>query len=134
MTDPTQTHMTVEPFRGRVRARYADHIIADTDDALVLREGDRPAVYYFPVGDVEMGYFGVSDRTTHCPLKGDASYYSVRIDGNWAEDVAWTYREPKAEAGVISGRVAFDTARVEVYEIDDAAIEAGLGHAAAKPL
>lgn len=134
MTDTAQSQMAIEPYRGRVRARFANHIVADTDDALVLREGDRPAVYYFPVSDVEMGYFGVSDRTTHCSLKGDATYYSGRIGGEWAEDVVWTYRDPKPDAAAISGRMAFDTDQVEVYEIDEAAIEAGLGHSAAKAL
>jgi uncharacterized protein (DUF427 family) len=134
MTDAAQTQMAIEPFRGRVRASFANHIIADTDDALVLREGSRPPVYYFPVSDVEMGYLGVSDRKTHCPLKGDATYYSIRINGEWAEDVVWTYQDPKIEAGAIAGRVAFDTSKVEVYEIDEADIDAGLGHAAARQL
>ena len=124
--------MTVEPCRRRVRARFANHIIADTEDALILREGGLAPVYYFPVDDVEMGYLGRTERSTHCPLKGDAAYYSLLIDGELAENGVWTYDDPKPAAEVLRGRVAFDEDRIEVYELDDAAIEAGLGHLAAR--
>jgi uncharacterized protein (DUF427 family) len=79
-----------------------------------------------------MGYLGRTDRRTHCPYKGDAAYYSVLIDGELAENGVWVYEDPLSAAEVLRGRLAFDTDRIEVYEIDDAAIEAGLGHAAAR--
>ena len=66
--------LTFEPCRRRVRARFGNHIIADTEDALILREGDYAPVYYFPVDDVEMGYLGRTERHTRCPYKGEASY------------------------------------------------------------
>ena len=132
MTPASDRSLIVEPCRRRVRAMFAKHIIADTEDALVLREGDLPPVYYFPVDDVEMGYLGRTERSTHCPLKGDAAYYSLLIDGELAENGVWTYEDPKPAAEVLRGRLAFDSDRIEVYEIDDAAIEAGLGHQAAR--
>ena len=115
-----------------MRARFGNHIIADTEDALILREGDYAPVYYFPVDDVEMGYLGRTERHTRCPYKGEASYYSVVLDGDIAENGVWVYEDPISSAEVLRGRLAFDTDRIEVYEIDDAAIEAGLGHDAAR--
>ena len=132
MTPSSDHRMTFEPCRRRVRARFANHIIADTEDALILREGQLAPVYYVPVSDVEMGYLGRTEHATHCPFKGDAAYFSVLIDGELAENSVWTYEDPKPAAEVLRGRVAFDEDRIEVYEIDDAAIEAGLGHLAAR--
>ena len=129
---PSDHRLTFEPCRRRVRARFANHIIADTEDCLILREGSLAPVYYFPVSDVEMGYLGRTEHLTHCPHKGDAAYYSVLIDGELAENAVWAYEDPKPTAEVLRGRVAFDEDRIEVYEIDDAAIEAGLGHLAAR--
>jgi uncharacterized protein (DUF427 family) len=132
MTTSPDLSLTFEPCRRRVRARFANHIIADSEEAVMAREGDLPPVYYFPVDDVEMGYLGLTERITSDPLKGDAAYYSLLIDGNLAENAAWIYEDPTSSAEVLRGRLAFDTDRIEVYEIDDAAIEAGLGHDAAR--
>lgn len=129
MQDPA---MTIEPVRRRVRALFADHVIADTDDALLVREGRLAPVYYFPVEDVEMGYLGRADRQTHCPLKGDASYYSIKMHSQIAENAVWAYEEPTPSAETLRGRLAFDTDQVEVYEIDEADIDAGVGHDAAR--
>jgi uncharacterized protein (DUF427 family) len=123
--------LTIEPVRRRVRALFADHIIADTDDALAVREGEVAPVYYFPVDDVEMGYLGRTDHTTSHPSQGQATYFSIKMHSQIAENAVWVYEDPEPSAASLRGRLAFDASQIEVYEIDDADIERGVGHDAA---
>ena len=114
--------ITVETSRRRVRAKFEGHVIADTDNALILREASYPPVYYFPKDHIEMGFFGRTDHSTHCPYKGDASYWTLTMDGDVAENVAWSYEEPFPSVEGIRGRLAFYPNKVEVYELDDAGL------------
>lgn len=115
--------ITIEACRRRVRAAYDDHVIADTDDALVLRESTYPPVYYFPKDQIEMGFLAKTDHATHCPYKGDASYWSIMMDGDLAENAAWSYEDPFPTAMAIKGHLAFYPNVVQVYEIDEADLE-----------
>ncbi len=108
--------ITIEPSRQRMRARFDDHVIADTDDALIVREANYPPVYYFPMEDVEMDYLGKTAHTTYCPYKGDASYWSIMMDGDLVENAVWAYEDPFPTAHALKGRVAFYPNHVEVYE------------------
>lgn len=127
MLQPGPDHpITIEPARNRWRALYAGHVIADTADALILREASLPPVVYFPREDVGMEYMARTERTTHCPYKGDAAYYTLAMDGQIAENAVWTYERPFPAMDAIAGRLAFYADRVEVYEVDDAAVG---GHA-----
>jgi hypothetical protein len=63
-----------------------------------------------------------TDRTTHCPYKGDAAYYTVLMDGQFAENAVWTYEEPYPAMEQIRGRLAFYRHKVEVYAVDEAAV------------
>ncbi|WP_300577199.1 DUF427 domain-containing protein [Phenylobacterium sp.] len=121
MSDPGSNHaIDIVPAEGRMRAAFQGHIIADSDDVLILREGKLAPVAYFPRADIEMGYFARTDRSTHCPFKGDAAYYTVTLEGEILENVAWTYEDPLPGATRIDGRVAFYADRVEVYAVGDA--------------
>jgi uncharacterized protein (DUF427 family) len=113
--------ITLTPAGKRWRARFAGHVIADSADALVLQEADYPPVVYFPRDHVEMGFMGRTDRSTHCPYKGDASYFTVTMDGQIAENAVWTYELPYPAMEPIAERLAFYTNKIEVYEVDDAA-------------
>ncbi len=108
----------------RVRAMIAGHVIADTDQALILQEASYRPVQYFPRADVEMGFAGKTDRSTNCPYKGDASYYTFDIEGEILENVAWSYETPYPAMSDIEGYVAFYPDRVQVYELDDPASHA----------
>jgi uncharacterized protein (DUF427 family) len=114
--------MTLQPAERRWRVYFNNHVIADSNDALLLREGDRPPVVYFPREEVAMEYMGRTDHTSHCPLKGDAAYYTLRISGEILENVAWSYEDPKPDAVRIASRIAFYPDRVEVYPVDDAEV------------
>jgi len=103
----------------RLRARYMSHVIADSDNALILDEAGYHPVAYFPLEDVSMEYFSRSDRRSHCPYKGRASYFSVLMDGDLAEDAAWSYEDPYPAMEAIRGRIAFFPHPVEVYGVED---------------
>ncbi|HYD37856.1 MAG TPA: DUF427 domain-containing protein [Allosphingosinicella sp.] len=94
----------ITPFGGRVRVRVGGGIVADTAHALLLEEGSLAPVFYIPRGDVHMERLAPSATTSHCPFKGDASYFSA--EGGPA-DVAWSYEAPLPAAADIAGHLAF---------------------------
>ena len=124
MLTPGPDHpITLDPCRSRVRASFGHHVIADTDDALILREASYPPVYYFPKDHIEMGFFGRTDHSTQCPYKGDATYWTLTMDGDVAENAAWSYEDPFPAVAPIKGRLAFYPTKVEIYEPDDAGLD-----------
>ena len=84
------------------KATWRGKVIADSDDTVVV-EGN----HYFPLDAVHSEYLEPSDTHTTCPWKGEASYYSLVVDGERNPDAAWFYPEPKAAAAEIKDRVAF---------------------------
>jgi uncharacterized protein (DUF427 family) len=109
--------ITIAAAKGRTRARYMDHVIADSADALLLKEAGYDAVAYFPRADVSMEYLARTDRVTHCPYKGNAAYFTLTMDGAIAENAVWTYEAPYPAMASIAGRLAFFPNVVEVYEV-----------------
>jgi uncharacterized protein (DUF427 family) len=85
-----------------VQAVWNGTVIAESD-ATVVVEGN----HYFPLESVEMKLLRPSDTSSHCPWKGDASYYSIEAGGAVNKDAAWYYAEPLSAAAQIKGRVAF---------------------------
>ena len=123
MLTPGPDHpITITPAASRWRAKFQGHVIADTDDALILQESTYPPVVYFPRADVSMDYMRRTDRSTHCPYKGDASYFTVLMDGEFAENAVWSYEQPFPAMAEIEGRLAFYPNKIEVYAVDDAAV------------
>ena len=106
-----QHHVATRPSSAHVRVTYNGEVIADTRDAVELQEdfGEgrktvSPVVYYIPRKDVQMDRLVRSNHTTHCPFKGDASYFSVK-DG--PENAVWSYEAPYDEMTAIKERLAF---------------------------
>ena len=123
MKEPGPDHpITIEPASGQARVRVQDHVIGGSDRALVLKEANLPPVIYFPREDVEAAFLSKTSHTTHCPYKGDASYYSLFINGSLIENVAWSYETPYPAAEAIRGMLAFYPDKVDVYEVDEADI------------
>ena len=85
-----------------MRATWNDRIIAESDDTVVV-EGN----HYFPADSIAREFFEESATTSTCPWKGEASYYSLTVDGERNEDAAWYYPTPKPAAAEIKDRVAF---------------------------
>ena len=110
--------ITLTPNPRRVRVEVDGHVIADSAAALTLQEASYPAVQYIPREDIEMGFFARTDHHTNCPYKGDASYFSTKIDGDMLENVAWSYEDPYPAMEQIRGMLAFYTNKVRVYEVD----------------
>ena len=123
MMTPGPDHpITIEPAPNRWRAQFAGHVIADSDKALVLREADYPARVYFPREDVALEYMSRTERTSHCPYKGDAAYYTVLMDGQFAENAVWTYDQPFPAMAAIGGYLSFYPDKIEVYEVSETAV------------
>ena len=111
---PNPDHpISIEPNRSRVVVKVGGKIIADTHDALTLREASYPAVQYIPRRDVDMAALKRSEHTTYCPYKGDASYYSIPAGGDRSRDAVWTYETPFAAMAKIKDYVAFYPDRVD---------------------
>ena len=101
----------------RVRVTAGDKVIAETSKALILKEAKYPAVQYVPREDANMALLERTDRVTHCPYKGDASYYSVVADGKTLENSIWTYETPFPAMAEISGHLAFYPDKVKIEEV-----------------
>ncbi|MBR7621198.1 DUF427 domain-containing protein [Phenylobacterium sp. 20VBR1] len=115
--------ITISPGSSRWRVKFAGHVIADSGDALVLKEAAYKPAIYFPRQDVSMEYFSRTDRSTHCPYKGDAAYYTVLMDGEFAENGVWTYEEPYPAMEQIRERLAFYPDKFEIYEVADGEVD-----------
>jgi uncharacterized protein (DUF427 family) len=106
--------ITVEPFEGVVVVTFSDVIVASTENALVLREADYPAVLYIPFKDIYFDFLHKSETRTHCPFKGDASYWGASGSGNADDDVMWAYQAPFDEMAAIRDHGAFDPKKVRI--------------------
>ena len=109
--------ISVERNSGRVVISVAGRVIADTREALMLSEAHYPAVEYIPRKDVDMTLLARSDRSTYCPYKGDASYFSIPLGGERSIDAVWTYETPYAAVAGIKDHLAFYPDRVDTIEV-----------------
>jgi uncharacterized protein (DUF427 family) len=101
----------------RVRVTAGETVIAETTHALTLKEAKYPAVQYVPREDARMDLLERTDRVTHCPYKGDASYFSIRADGKVIENSIWTYETPYPAMAEIAGHLAFYPDKVKIEEV-----------------
>jgi uncharacterized protein (DUF427 family) len=113
--------ITVAANPQRIQVVYNGHVIADTRRALTLKEASYRPVTYFPREDVEMAFLTRTDHSTYCPYKGDASYFTLLMDGRFAENAVWTYETPYPAMEAIRGLLAFYPNQVEIREVGDAA-------------
>ncbi len=109
--------ISIEHNAGRVVVSVAGRVIADTRNALTLSEAHYPTVQYIPRKDVDMALLVRSDRTTYCPYKGDAAYFSIPVGGERSIDAVWTYETPYAAVAGIKDHLAFYPDRVGTIEV-----------------
>jgi uncharacterized protein (DUF427 family) len=107
---------TIERNPSRVLVSIAGRVLADTREALALREGSYPAVQYIPRKDVDMSLLQRTEHTTYCPYKGDCAYYSIPVGGERAANAVWTYEAPFGAVTVIKDHLAFYPDRVDAIE------------------
>jgi uncharacterized protein (DUF427 family) len=108
--------ITITPADRRIRVTFAGHVVADSDGALVLTEASYAPVYYFPPGHVDFTALGRTDHRTHCPYKGEASYFSIQVTDRTARNAVWCYEQPFEAVAAIAGYLAFYPDRVDSIE------------------
>ena len=117
----TPHRISYEKSSKRVRVRFNGRTIADSHDTLLLHEGRLPPVYYFPRTDVRMELLQRSAHSTHCPFKGDATYWSVTVRDKYAENAVWSYENPIVDVADIKDYLAFYADKMDIRPEDDLA-------------
>lgn len=108
--------ITVTPNPHRIRVVLGGFIVAETTNALTLREATLPVVQYIPREDVHMDLLDKTERRTHCPYKGDATYYTVMAGGLVRDNAAWSYENPFPAVQAIAGHIAFYPNKMDAIE------------------
>lgn len=112
--------ITISPNSKRVRVLVNGQLVADTRRALTLREASLPPVQYIPRADAKMELFARTTHSTHCPYKGDASYFSLQVGGRNSENAVWSYEAPYPAVAEIKEHLAFYPNRVDrIEEVED---------------
>jgi uncharacterized protein (DUF427 family) len=105
--------ISIQRNLARVVVSVAGPVIADSRNALTLREATYPLVAYIPREDVDFSQLERTDHATYCPFKGDCSYYSIPAGGKKSVNAVWSYEDPFPAVEQIRGRVAFYPDRVD---------------------
>jgi uncharacterized protein (DUF427 family) len=105
--------ISIERNPARIVVSVAGRTIADTRNALTLREADYPSVQYIPLENVDLSHLKRTDHATYCPYKGDCSYYSIPAGGQKSVNAVWTYENPYDAVAQIKEHVAFYPDRVD---------------------
>jgi len=116
---PPGRALYLDPSPKRVRAAFAGETVVDSRRAMMLHESGHQPIYYFPPADVRSDLLERSDRHTHCPKKGDASYYTIRVGEHVLEAGAWYYPEPLPGAPPIQDLIAFYFNRMDHWYEED---------------
>ena len=111
-----QHPITIERNPARVVVSVAGRVIADSRNALTLREASLRPVQYIPREDVDMALLERTDHATYCPYKGDCAYYSIPSGGQKSVNAVWTYEAPYEAVAAIKDYVAFYPERVDAIE------------------
>jgi uncharacterized protein (DUF427 family) len=108
--------IAIAPHPARVVVTVGGHVVADSRNALALREAGYPPVLYLPRDDVDLSELERTDHATYCPYKGDAAYYSVPGGGERSANAVWTYEAPYDAVSPIKDRLAFYPNRVDAID------------------
>ena len=109
--------ITIQFNPSRVVVSVGDRVVADTCNALTMREASLPAVQYIPRMDVDMSLLQRTDHATYCPYKGDCAYYSIPVGGERSVNAVWTYEAPYDAVAAIKDHLAFYPDRVDAIEL-----------------
>ena len=115
---PDRNHpITITPARERITVTVAGRRIADTREALTLKEAAYPPVHYIPRKDVYMSELERTSHTTYCPYTGECAYYSIPSGGERSVNAIWTYEAPYAAVSEIKEYLAFYPDRVDAIQV-----------------
>ena len=109
--------IAIQPTLDRVVVKFGGEVIADTIRALTLREARYSPVQYIPREDVRMDLLSRTAHQSHCPYKGDASYFTIQVKDRRSENAAWSYEHPFDAVKEIADHLAFYPDRVDSIEI-----------------
>jgi uncharacterized protein (DUF427 family) len=109
------TRVDILASSRHVRVVIDGETVAESRQPRILYETNLPPRYYIPITDVRMDLLRPSDRQTHCPYKGTASYWTVEVNGRPHRDVVWIYRTPLPESQKVAGLACFYNERVDLY-------------------
>ncbi len=109
-----------QPSAQRVRVEFNGVWVADSTRAMTVRETRSAPAYYFPPEDVRMDLLERTSHQTHCPFKGNATYWTLSVDDEVRENAVWCYEDPYPEGAPLRGMLSFYPDRVgAIYEGDD---------------
>ncbi len=115
MRTPGPDHpISITEHPSRVEVRANGQVVVSTTRALALQEADYPVMLYLPREDADMQLLERSATTSVCPFKGEASYFSLVVNGQTDKDVVWTYESPNPAVAAIKNHLAFFPNKVEV--------------------
>ena len=109
-------HITITKSTGTWVVRAGGAVLGESKNALELAEGGNSAVIYFPRSDLAMACLDKSEKTSHCPHKGDAIYYNIVTKSTTLTNAGWCYEAPHTDVAAIADHIAFythDTVAVE---------------------
>jgi uncharacterized protein (DUF427 family) len=116
----------LEPSSKNARVMFQGQLIAQSDRAYRVLETSHPPTWYIPSGDVRMDFLSLTRKSSFCEWKGVASYWTVRVGDEAAENSAWSYQSPNPNFAAIQGHLAFYPSRFECY-VDEERVEAQPG-------
>jgi uncharacterized protein (DUF427 family) len=108
-----------EPHARRIRAVIEGITVFDTVGGRLLHESNIPPRFYFPIEDADQGLLERTDRSTHCPFKGDASYWSVRAGDRVADNAIWAYEDPLPESAWLAGYASMYWEKADAWYEED---------------
>jgi uncharacterized protein (DUF427 family) len=111
----TQRSIKIDSTPRWVRVKFNGLIIADSKEVLILHERGHLPVYYFPEKDVNKEVLVPTEKTSHCPLKGNASYWTIKVGDRTVENAVWSYQNPIPERKEIKGYFSFYWNQVDAW-------------------
>jgi uncharacterized protein (DUF427 family) len=108
-----------QPYPRRLRALIGDRVVLDTTRAQLLYESNLPPRVYIPIDDLDAALLERTETSTHCPFKGDASYWSIRVGDRLVEDAVWTYEQPIEAAAWLKGYACLYWDKADAWFCED---------------
>jgi len=121
-----EQRLLFEAYPRRIRALVAGHAVLDSVRGRLLHETGFLPCYYLPVEDLEADYLEESSHTSHCPFKGNASYWHLRVGDRLVENAVWHYPEPLEEAAWLEGHCSVYSEAADLWLEEDEPVRAGL--------
>ena len=109
-------HIEIIPTGATVKVVFNGVAVAESRRALVLHEGGHAPVHYIPSAEVRMEHLSPTAHHSHCPHKGDASYWTLTVGGLSAENAVWSYQDPLEAVAAIKDHMAFYAEKVDAIE------------------